>query len=295
MQNNFSNYRGTLQRNCSLARYTSWKIGGPAQYLYHPQGLSDLIIFLQGWQQQPIVILGAGTNVLIKDAGIPGLVIYLHNCLNGINQLDQGVLRVEAGVGLMSLVQECIALGMIDAAFMAGIPGTVGGALAMNAGAYGDCIWNHVSSVETINRFGEIKLRSAKEFVVSYRKVIGLSAGEWFIAAHLFFSRGEVQAVKQQVNTYLQKRRDSQPLELPNCGSVFRNPEGNYAARLIEMSGLKGRQIGGARISEKHANFIVNCGGATAADVEALMQEIITVVARMHGVELIPEVQMLGG
>ena len=294
MKNFFPKLRGNLRQNHLLAEYTSWKIGGAAEYFYEPADLEDLNLLLQSWKQQPITILGAATNVLIRDRGIKGLVIYLRNCLNGLNELDAFTLRVEAGVGLARLLQKCLSLGMCDAVFMAGIPGTVGGALAMNAGANGDCIWNHVTCVETIDRFGEIKLRQAKEFIANYRQVIGLATEEWFVAAQLIFTRDNVQEMQVQVSECLQKRRNSQPLDLPSCGSVFRNPQGDYAARLIEVSGLKGKQIGGAKVSEKHANFIVNCGRASAVDVEALIQEIMLTVKLEHGVDLVHEVHILG-
>ncbi|CAL7960750.1 UDP-N-acetylenolpyruvoylglucosamine reductase [Gammaproteobacteria bacterium] len=294
MKNTFLKLRGNLRQNHLLAEYTSWKIGGAAEYFYEPADLEDLNFLLQSWKQRPITILGAATNVLVRDRGIKGLVVYLRNCLNGLSELDDFTLRAEAGVGLARLLQKCLDSSMCNAVFMAGIPGTVGGALAMNAGANGDCIWNHVTCVETINRFGEIKLRQAKEFIANYRQVIGLAAEEWFVAAQLVFTRDNTQEMQLQVSECLQKRRNSQPLDLPNCGSVFRNPQGDYAARLIETSGLKGKQIGGAKISEKHANFIVNCGMASAVDVEALIQEIMLTVKLEHGVDLVPEVHILG-
>jgi UDP-N-acetylmuramate dehydrogenase len=294
MKNKFPKLRGSLRQNHLLAEYTSWKIGGAAEYFYEPADLEDLKVLLQSWQEEPITILGAATNVLIRDKGIKGLVVYLRNCLNELTELDNFTLRVEAGVGLARLLQKCTSLGMCDAAFMAGIPGTVGGALAMNAGAYGDCIWTHVVAVETINRFGEIKLRSAKKFTANYRQVIGLAKEEWFVAAQLFFARGDMQEMQSQVSEGLQKRKSSQPLDLPSCGSVFRNPPGDHAARLIEAAGLKGRQIGGAKVSEKHANFIVSCGKALASDVEVLMREIMLTVKRVHKIDLIPEVHVLG-
>lgn len=294
MKNIASKLQSNLQQNHSLAEKTSWKIGGTAEYFYEPANLEDLKLLLNSWQKKPIIFLGAATNVLIRDGGIKGLVIYLRNCLNELNLLDDFTLRVEAGVGLAHLMQKCMLLGMMDAAFMAGIPGTVGGALAMNAGAYGDCIWNHVAAVETINCYGEIKLRPAREFTINYRQVMGLEREEWFVAAQLVFTRGNIQDMEQRVHEYLQKRRKSQPLDLPSCGSVFRNPQNDYAARLIETSGLKGKKIGGAKISEKHANFIVNCGGATAVDVEALMRETMLTVEKKHKVKLFPEIYILG-
>jgi len=294
MNKDLSKLKNKLQRNHPLAEYTSWKIGGPAEYFYRPMDLEDLVQIMRVWQEEPIMVLGAASNVLIRDAGIKGLVIYLRNSLTKFDELDDSNIRVEAGVELMHLVEKCVSLGMFDAAFMSGIPGTVGGALKMNAGAYGERIWNHVVAVETINRSGEIKLKQAKDFAVGYRQVDSLAKDEWFVAAQFNFTRGEVQAAKQQVQTYLQKRSKSQPLDFPSCGSVFRNPEGDYAARLIEACGLKGKQIGGARVSEKHANFIINCGNAIAVDVETLMQEIITKVESSSSVKLIPEVHILG-
>ena len=294
MNKDLSKLKNKLQRNHPLAEYTSWKIGGPAEYFYRPMDLEDLVQIMRVWQEEPIMVLGAASNVLIRDAGIKGLVIYLRNSLTKFDELDDSNIRVEAGVELMHLVEKCVSLGMFDAAFMSGIPGTVGGALKMNAGAYGERIWNHIVAVETINHSGEIKLKQAKDFAVGYRQVDSLAKDEWFVAAQFNFTRGEVQAAKQQVQTYLQKRSKSQPLDFPSCGSVFRNPEGDYAARLIEACGLKGKQIGGARVSEKHANFIINCGNAIAVDVETLMQEIITKVESSSSVKLIPEVHILG-
>lgn len=283
-----------LQQNYALAPKTSWKIGGTAEYFYEPVNLADLKSLLSNWKIRPITVLGAGTNILVRDEGIKGLVIYLKDRLHELQELDNFTLRAEAGVGLARLVQRCLRLGMIDAAFLTGIPGTVGGALAMNAGSHGDYIWNHVTAVETINSNGEVKLRSAQEFMVNYRQVVGLAAEEWFVAAQLVFVRGDKYSMEQQVGEYLRRRKKSQPLDLPSCGSVFRNPPNNYAARLIEASGLKGKKIGEAKISDKHANFIVNCGGATAVDVETLMQEVVDVVAKNYGIRLVPEVHILG-
>lgn len=294
MKNNLAKLRGDLKHNHALAEYAAWKIGGAAEYFYEPVDLEDLQVLLSLWQERPITVFGAATNVLIRDSGIRGLVIYLHNNLNGLYEIDDFTLRAEAGVSLAYLLQKCIHLGASDAVFMAGIPGTVGGALAMNAGTYGEYMWDHVVAVETINCLGEIKLRSAAEFTANYRQVIGLAKDEWFIAAHLIFTRGDRQEMVKLVNERLQKRKKSQPLDLPSCGSVFRNPKGDYAARLIEASGFKGKQIGGAKVSEKHANFIVNYDNASARDVEALIQEIIHTVKQIYQVDLMPEVHFFG-
>jgi len=341
--------RGKLLQTHSLANYTSWKIGGPADYFYQPADLQDLQLFLQASPSLPITVLGAGTNILIPDDNIRGTVIYLRNCLNQIDILgpslalrtatcpviaseakqssnnnalrdfldcraaksavcndesadnfrpnEQLLLRVEAGFSLSLLLKHCIDLGAIDAIFMSGIPGTVGGALAMNAGANGGSIWQFVKAVEVINQSGQIITKDASEFKASYRQVTGLKPNEWFVAAHLNFNttkdQDKIEQAKQKIANYLQKRKDTQPLDLPNCGSVFRNPLNDYAARLIEASGFKGKQIGGAQVSTKHANFIVNQGDATALDILQLIQGIMRKVKQDHDIELIPEVRII--
>lgn len=294
MKRLFTKIHGELHEHHPLASYTSWKIGGPAEYFYHPTDLQDLAVFLRYWKKEPITLLGGATNVLIRDHGIKGLVIYLRGSLNELQQLDECSFRAEAGVSCSRLVQQCVHLDLIEAAFLAGIPGTIGGALAMNAGAYGDVIWNHVTAIETINRKGEIKLRQLNEFQPSYREVKGLAHNEWFAAGHFKFARGKEKETDAKVRDILQRRQAAQPLDLPSCGSVFRNPPGDHAARLIESSGLKGMQIGGAKISEKHANFIVNEGNALATDVEKLIQIVMDTVAEKHGIRLTPEVHILG-
>lgn len=290
--------RGKLFQNHPLASYTSWNIGGQVDYFYQPADLQDLQLFLQKTPALPITILGAGTNVLIADDGLRGTVIYLRNCLNQVNILEPNlILRVEAGVSLALLLKHCLDLGATDAVFMSGIPGTVGGALAMNAGANGGSIWQYVKAVETINQYGQLTTKTASEFTAKYRQINGLKPNEWFVAAQLNFNitkdQDRISQAKQNSINYLQKRKDTQPLELSNCGSVFRNPPGDYAARLIEASGLKGKQIGGAQVSTKHANFIVNQGGATAYDVLQLMQGIMLKVKQDHNIELIPEVRII--
>lgn len=294
MKSIFNKIHGELHENHPLANYTSWKIGGPAEYFYHPTDLQDLAVFLRHWKKEPITLLGGATNVLIRDHGVKGLVIYLRGSLNELKQIDAFNIRAEAGVSCSRLVQQCVHLDLIDAAFLAGIPGTIGGALAMNAGAYGDVIWNHVTAVETINRKGQIKLRPVTEFQPEYRQVKGLAINEWFAAGYFKFNRGKEQETDIKVRDILQRRQASQPLDLPSCGSVFRNPPGDYAARLIESSNLKGMQIGGAKISDKHANFIVNEGEAKASDVEKLIAIIMETVEQKHGIKLVPEVHVLG-
>jgi UDP-N-acetylmuramate dehydrogenase len=292
-----NNIRGKLRENQILAPYTSWKIGGPAQYFFEPADLEDLQEFLRQCstlEEVPITVLGAGTNVLIRDNGIRGVVIYLRNHLNSLQQLDDFTLRVAVGVTSARLMQHCIHQGFADAAFLAGIPGTVGGLLAMNAGTADGNIWDHVLQVETIKRDGMITYRDAKEFQATYRHVTGLAHDEWFIAAKLLFAKQDGAIAQQTAQAILRKRSASQPLTKPSCGSVFCNPPGQYAARLIEAAGLKGTRIGAAVVSAKHANFILNEGNATARDVELLIQHIVKVVKQSQHIELTPEVRILG-
>jgi len=312
------NLRGVLHENHVMVPYTSWRVGGPAQYFYQPADLADLVNFLQQIAYDiPITWLGAATNVLIRDTGIAGVVIYVRGCLNNLHfQLSEvgtttpfAIVRAEAGVYCSRILQQGINFGLGKTVFLSGIPGTVGGALAMNAGAYGDEIWNYVNTVEVINRCGDIIKKDATSFRASYREVVGLKANEWFVAGELRFPAAlsqnvsiqdekegidQVALIKQRVRDLLQKRGASQPLNTFNCGSVFCNPTGDYAARLIEACGLKGKTIGGARVSEKHANFIINCGSATAAEIEALISHIIETVAKRFGVELKTEIKILG-
>lgn len=294
MKIDYSKLKSELKENHSLLDYTTWRIGGEAEYFYSPVDVEDFSCVLQEFKDVPVTVLGAASNVLIRDKGIKGLVIYLRDAIQNIEMLDENSMMADAGLRLTSLVNRCKNLGMIDAAFMAGIPGTLGGALKMNAGAYGDSIWNYVKSVKTINRSGEIKSRSASDFSFSYRRVDGLANEEWFLSAELRFEKDCVEKTKEKIKGHLQKRASSQPLNLPNCGSVFRNPKNDYAARLIESHGFKGKKIGGAAVSEKHANFIVNEGGARAEDVESLIKEIMDSVEQKAGVKLIPEVEILG-
>ena len=292
--NIFKKTHGSLQQNHPLASYTAWKIGGPAEYFYQPHDLKDLTLFLKNNSATPILFLGAATNVLIRDGGIKNIVVYLRGSLNELERIDQLTLRAEAGVSCSRLLQQALHFSMTEAAFLAGIPGTVGGALRMNAGAHGDSIWNHVTAVETINKNGIIRLRNAQEFVHGYREVSGLDSQEWFIAGHFNFASGDLHKTEQHIRDLLLKRKASQPLDLPSCGSVFRNPPNDHAARLIESCNLKGARIGDAMISERHANFIVNLGNATSDNVEELMEKIITTVEKVHATKLIPEVKIIG-
>lgn len=286
--------RGILRQDELLARYTSWHVGGKARRSYRPADLADLLIFLPTIPGDELLFwLGLGSNLLIRDGGIPGTVIMTQGRLNELSQLENKIIRAEAGVPCAKVAKFCAALGFTEAAFFAGVPGTVGGALAMNAGAFGGETWRHVVAVETVDRQGNIYMRKPEEFKVDYRHV-QKPKEEWFVAGHFSFMPGDVTAAKQAIKTLLHSRQSSQPIGEFNCGSVFRNPPGDYAARLIEACGLKGARIGGAWVSQKHANFIINGGEATAADIEQLITKVQDDVERQHGIKLIREVHIIG-
>jgi UDP-N-acetylmuramate dehydrogenase len=285
---------GKLLLNEPLARYTSWRVGGRADQLYIPAGLDDLRIFLQSLDAgEPITFIGLGSNLLVRDGGVRGTVVLMHNVLTAL-RMDGDLVYAESGVTCAKLAKFSAKEAKQGAEFFAGIPGTVGGALAMNAGCYGSETWNVVKRVTTINRRGELNTRDAVEFVPTYRHIAMPVADEWFVAAWLELAAGDAHEATQKIKALLAKRLASQPLNLPSAGSTFRNPEGDYAARLIEASGLKGYIIGGAQVSEKHANFIVNIGGATALDIELLIKHMRDTVLEKQGVALQQEVKVLG-
>lgn len=285
--------RGKLLQNASLAEYTSWRTGGPADYVYIPADLNDLADFLRQLSlNTPVIWLGLGSNTLVRDEGVDGVVIITQGALQQLTQTMQ-VVRAEAGVSCAQLARYTARLGLTGLEFMAGIPGTVGGALAMNAGCFGGETWQHVHQVETIDRQGKIETRSPADFTISYRRVIRPPA-EWFVAGHFVLTPGDKEKSLHDIRSLLENRNNSQPTGTANCGSVFRNPEGNYAGRLIEQCGLKGKNCGGARVSEKHANFIINENHASSADIETLIAEVVAIVQEKTGVRLIPEVCVIG-
>lgn len=287
-------FLGQLLKNESLAKYTSWRTGGPAEYIYIPASLEDLIHFLQNLAENiPLTWLGLGSNTLVRDGGVAGVVVITQGALNKLGETPSGEIRVEAGVASTQLSRHTARMGKAGLEFMAGIPGTVGGALAMNAGCFGGETWNFVTAVETINRYGEIQKRSLHEFQVNYRHVVR-PEGEWFVAGHFALQLGDKEKSLSDIRTLLERRNTTQPAGTANCGSVFRNPAGNYAGRLIEQCGLKGTTVGGASISDKHANFIINHNGATAADIENLISHAGAIVEEKTGVRLIPEVCIIG-
>ncbi|MGI9301177.1 MAG: UDP-N-acetylmuramate dehydrogenase [Gammaproteobacteria bacterium] len=286
--------RGELVFDHPLARYTSWRVGGTAERFYKPADLDDLREFLRGLlPAEPLTWLGLGSNLLIRDGGVRGTVILVHAVLNELAQIGGERVRAQAGVPCAKLARFCAKHDMVEGEFFAGIPGTVGGALAMNAGAFGGDTWQHVVEVETIDRRGRIRTRTSDEYGVAYRTVTA-PGEEWYVSATFALPRGDGQASLAKIRQLLARRAETQPTGVASCGSVFRNPPGDYAARLIEACGLKGYAIGGARVSDKHANFIINDGSATAQDMEALIEHIRQRVVDVHAVTLRPEVRMIG-
>lgn len=289
-----STLRGKLLNDEPLSRYTSWRAGGTADHLYLPADLEDLAHFLKALpEQMRMTWLGLGSNTLVRDGGIDGVVVVTQGALGQLLQAENNVIRAEAGVSAAQLARYSARMGLTGLEFMAGIPGTVGGALAMNAGCFGGETWQHVLSVETINRRGDIRKRSASEFEVGYRHV-ARPADEWFVAGHFQLQAGDKEKSLNDIRTLLEKRNASQPTGTANCGSVFRNPPGNFAGRLIEDCGLKGKRIGGACVSEKHANFILNDENASSADIERLIQEVHSTVEQKTGIRLMTEVCIIG-
>jgi UDP-N-acetylmuramate dehydrogenase len=284
---------GTLVPQASLASYTSWRVGGTARQLYRPTDTNDLSQFLASLPaDEPLLWLGLGSNLLVRDGGFPGTVIALQGRLAEV-QIDGTKLQVGAGAACAKVARSAARAGLAGAAFFAGIPGTIGGALAMNAGAFGGETWGCVNGVRTIDRQGQIRQRPATDYQIAYRQV-QTPAVEGFIGATLHFQPGDAAEERTKIRHLLATRAASQPTGKPSGGSTFRNPPGDYAARLIEACGLKGYQIGGAQVSEKHANFILNTGTATAENIEQLILYLQAEVARQQGVRLQPEVHIVG-
>ena len=284
---------GEIRHDEPMSLHTSWRVGGAAETFFKPANLDDLSQFLQQLGRQvPIFWFGLGSNLLVRDGGIPGVVIATAGIFNDLERLEDQRVRVGVSVPCTQLARQCVRWGFGPSEFFAGIPGTLGGALAMNAGAHGSETWERVRSVRTIDREGVVNQRSPDVFDVGYRSVTG-PKDEWFVEATLGFDV-DTEASMETLKAMLARRKATQPLGLPSCGSVFRNPPGDHAARLIETAGLKGCSIGGAEVSDKHANFIINRRNASASDVESLIQHIQDTVRKEHGVDLIREVRIVG-
>jgi len=295
----FDTLRGRLLRDESMARHVSWRAGGRAKQAYVPADLQDLAAFLRTLPaDEAVCFVGLGSNLLVRDGGFDGTVVLMHNS-HGLMHMDGDLVYAEAGVASPKVARFAALHGYEGAEFLAGIPGTIGGALAMNAGCYGAETWEVVERVQLVRRSGEIVERTPADFDIAYRHVASrrgtLGRDEWFVGAWLRFTPGDTRRARLRIKELLSARVASQPLNLPNAGSVFRNPPGDHAARLIEASGLKGFAIGGVRVSDKHANFIVNPQGrGTAADIEALIEHVRATVQARFGIALHPEVRIVG-
>jgi UDP-N-acetylmuramate dehydrogenase len=287
-------FRDRVLKDEPMSRHTSWHVGGPADAWFTPRDVLDLSAFLRALPAGvPVTWVGLGSNLLVRDGGIRGVVVSVHGILNALDRVGDTSVRAEAGVACARLGRQCAKWQLGPADFFAGIPGTVGGALAMNAGAWGGETWPLVAEVETFDRAGSRHRRAAAEYHFGYRSVTPPAAGEWYLAA-TFRLEARPGASTDSIKKLLEKRHAAQPIGAWSCGSVFTNPQGGHAAELIERAGLKGHRIGGAQVSEKHANFIINGGEATAADLEALVRHVQATVERVHGVRLVPEVRILG-
>jgi UDP-N-acetylmuramate dehydrogenase len=307
--------RGEMRVNQPMKKYTSWRTGGLAERVYLPADLADLAQFLRSLPpDEPLHVIGLGSNLLVRDAGVRGTVVVLHARLKDL-RLEQregshALIYAGAGVACAKVARFAALHSVAGAEFLAGIPGTVGGALAMNAGCYGAQTWEIVYKVQTLGRAGQLQARLPGDYEIGYRHVAlkpetsdgeqgerqsGNFPGEEWFAGGWFKLPEEKEAVsRQKIKELLTRRINSQPLNLPNAGSVFRNPPGDWAARLIESCGLKGFRIGGAMVSSTHANFIVNTGTATASDIEAVIDRVRKTVKERTGVDLVQEVRIIG-
>ena len=293
----------TIIENEPMSRHTSWRTGGVAKRYVQAQSLPALASFIASLPaDEKLLWLGLGSNTLVRDAGFDGTVIATQGVMTQIELIDDdpdvdgsenGRVYVGAGVASAKLARFCSKNNLAGAEFFAGIPGLLGGALAMNAGAFGGETWPLVVEVETLDHKGEIRKRKADEFEYGYRSVTGLN-GQWFVSATLKLEKHQAKDNTVDIKQLLAKRAAAQPTGVASCGSVFRNPEGDHAARLIEDCGLKGERIGGAVVSEKHANFIINENDATATDIERLISLIQKTVEDQHGVLLQTEVRIVG-
>ncbi len=286
-------YSTRVLRDVSMAKHSSWHAGGTADLCFSPRDAQDLASFVRQLPPDvPLLWVGLGSNLLVRDGGYRGAVVLTHGALGAMHRLSLQRLYVEAGVPCARVARQCVKWGLGPAEFLAGIPGTMGGALAMNAGAWGGETWKHVIEVDMLDRQGMRHTRLPAEFEVGYRHVQG-PPEEWFLAARLEFER-KPGVNESSIKELLELRKQTQPIGAWSCGSVFTNPPGDHAARLIDTAGLKGFRIGDASVSEKHANFIINHGKASAAEIEAVIRHVQDTVASVHKVALRPEVRIVG-
>ena len=286
--------RGAVHVNAHMAKRVSWRAGGAAAVLFVPADLEDLATALARLPAEcPVQFIGLGSNLLVREGGFEGVLVLTHRVLSTAEAQGEGRFCVGAGVPCAKLARMACRLGHVDAAFFAGIPGTVGGALHQNAGAFGSETWRWVHQATLIDRSGALWTTAPSEVEVGYRQ-INLPRVGFFVAAEFDFGPQQTSEAGGRIRELLVQRAGTQPTGRPSCGSVFRNPDGDYAGRLIEAAGLKGLRRGDACISDKHANFILNLGRASATDIEWLMRRAQEVVAARFGIVLHPEVCIIG-
>lgn len=286
--------QGELRTQEPMSRHTSWKTGGNADYYYIASDINDLAKFISKLPTStPITWIGFGSNLLVRDGGVSGVVVSVVGLLNELKKINETEIFIGAGVSCVKAAHFSAKHGLEGIEFLAGIPGTIGGALAMNAGAYGGEIWSYIKEVETINRKGKREIFEKDKFDINYRSV-SISENEWFIACKMKLEISTRTVVSDRIKKMLSERADGQPLGKLSCGSVFRNPTNQHAAKLIELCGLKGKKVGGAVISDKHSNFIINTGNATSLDIEKLIEFIQACVYEKYDIKLIPEVRIIG-
>ena len=286
--------KNTIHHDIELKDFNSWKVGGRAEQFIICDEKEILAAFIKKKKiKLPITLVGLGSNLLVRDGGIKGTVIVMNGGLRKIND-DDGMIYSEAGVSCSKLSKFTAKNGLADSAFFSGIPGTIGGALAMNAGCYGSETWDYVQKVLMINLNGDQVERNKSDFNISYRQVINNNKDEFFLAAWFKFPKGDKEKSEKRIKELLAHRKETQPLNWPTAGSTFRNPKDNFAAKLIDDCGLKGYQIGGAQVSEKHANFIINLGNASALDIENIITYIQKVVFEKKNIQLLREIRIIG-
>ena len=289
--------RDGIRFDCRMNQYTTFRVGGKAEAIYFTRELKGLQRMLSYLRKEniPYLVVGKGSNLIVRDGGFKGVAIILQGELAAIEQNVNNDHIIQAGGGLViaELLTHCKQNGLGGLEFLAGIPGTVGGAVAMNAGAFGKDMGSMVQEIQTVTYQGKLATRNRPQLNFSYRE-LAIPEGTVIVKVSFQLNHETPEIVTKRVAGYLAERKASQPLEYPSGGSVFKNPPKDYAGRLIERVGLKGREIGGAMISPKHANFIVNTGGARAEDILALMDLAREIVKEETGIELEPEIRVVG-
>lgn len=286
---------GTLLEREPMSKHTSFRIGGPADLFVQPANEEELwnALHLAHQEKVPFFIVGNGSNLLVSDEGFRGMILHTGGMLKDIS-VEGDVIYAQAGALLSTVAKTALEHGLAGMEFAAGIPGTLGGAVCMNAGAYGGEMKDILLDAEVLTQEGERLVLPVEELDLSYRHSVIFEKNYVVLAAHIRLSRGDTAEIKNRMNELAGARRDKQPLEYPSAGSTFKRPEGYFAGKLIQDAGLKGYTVGGAQVSEKHSGFVINRGGATAEEVRFLIRQVQQKVRSQFGVELEPEVRMLG-